>query len=476
MRKLSLVASLFLSSIIYASPLYAQLFKSEFTAGTAATDYTPIQFRLEADFKHVLELKQQDDGMGENPAQLYVSAKLIDMQNHKTYSAQIKARGNSILTDPEVDFPKLKVEIEKEIDLTGSIFNGSRKFRMNTHISSQKTKDGRTTFGRLIGDNAPVREGLAYQIAKAMGLITPRVQLADVTYVDATQNKTEVHKALILETDGSLAKRYNGEEVIDFSEVQTDQRTAVAPQEGALFMMVHKLLGNEDFALRMYEPDTMQTEKNRHLWNTFLVKLPNGTYRPVVYDLDLATIVTGRNTAAGKNFISKEFGLDSPEKAYFAAKFSLLRQKHPHTELVRAANTIVEKQNLIRELIQNYPVDQAGKDLALAHLDRFVQLARPLLEISVIASLDARFYSKANLKSKQKVGKISSEDDQPFPLRPGTPVKILGEENGFYKVVIIDGDQDLASGQNAIGYIEKSVKIYKELPIELVGYIDERIM
>lgn len=474
MKKSIILALSFISSCCLAEVQSSKILSKKGIFEQPINDkYSPVKFKIIADFSEILKRKidAQNDMEDVEP----MDASVVDPQLQQTLPIKIKARGNSILADNEANFPKLHIQIEDEVAIKNSIFAGTRKFRINTHISDQTTPTGLSSLGRLLGEQGPVREGLGYEIASLVGLIAPQTRLAEITYVDSKKKTEIIRKALLIETDGAIAKRNGAEKILDFNDaiLTNGQRTVVDPDQAALFMTVHKLLGNEDFALKMYE-NQLETGSNRYLWNTFLLKTPNGKYLPVIYDLDLATIVTGRNAYTGTDKISKTFGLNTAENAEFAVRFAMLRQKLKLGDIRLAIQKIMQKKTQIIELIQSYPVDSKGRDLALGHLKRFEELAESTLQYNITTSADVRFYSKPNLRSKQKVQKISSNDEKPFPLRPGTPVKILNEDASFYYVEILDLHHDLPSGESKVGYILKTSAIGTELPEELLGYQDER--
>lgn len=68
-------------------------------------------------------------------------------------------------------------------------------------------------------------------------------------------------------------------------------------------------------------------------------------------------------------------------------------------------------------------------------------------------------------------------------LRVGTPIKIIGEENGMYKVAIIDTSWDVNYDSSivpnipaTVGYVSKNITLIDYLPIEDVGLLDSRDM
>lgn len=442
-------------------------------SSNANSQFEIFKFKISSDFGKALELKKNEDPNGESNAEseessLFVPAFVFDNKSQKTLQARIKARGNSILSDPRATFPKLKIEIADSEDLKGTDFQNNKKFRLNTHVSHSNAKY--TGYGRLIGNNNPFREGLAYRISEVLGLVAPITQFAEVTYFDQKQKKEFTNKALMLETDNKIAKRLNGQIINEFDASPGDLK--VSPLQAARIMVFHKLIGNEDFSLKVYEKDVMQTGKYRAYWNTFLIKLQNNETVPVVYDLDLATIVTNRNAELGKKFINNEFDLRSAQEALFVSRFMKLRQKLKKEDLLIAINEIKSKQSQIIEVISQSPIDEKGKKIALNHLQIFLNNVDRCMSFDLITSEEVRFYSKPDGRSVQKT--IHSPSGGKAVLRPGTPIKVLNQTEDFYQVAILDIHQDLASGQSPIGYIKKTTPIAKDLSESLLGWLDER--
>jgi len=429
-----------------------------------------LKLKIESDFSKALSLKQNVDPFADTVPSLFVPATLQMSGINRTFKAEIKARGNSVLIDPEVTFPKLKIEISDDENLTGTPFDKQRNFRINTHLADVKQSRNSELTGRLLGDLSPIRENLAYTIARFFGLAAPQTQLAQVTYVDTQTHGSSDHVALLIETDKKIAKRLKSEIVDTFG--PQGAQIKVSSQDAALFMTYHALVGNADYSLKVHEKDLMETEKNRYYWNTFIIKTETGSYVPVVYDLDLATIVTQKQIEMGSQFKFTEFGLQDAKQAYFFSRYAKLRQKLSDADLLKAFNYVNSRLDQLKNIVSTSGLDAQTKSNALEHFEYFAKYYTQAMTSKVIAVADMHFYEKANLKSKKKTI-LSKSDNKALPLRPGTPIKILAEEGDFYKVAILDINGDLQQNQSSVGYIKKSA-VGDHVSDDLLGWQDER--
>ena len=130
------------------------------------------------------------------------------------------------------------------------------------------------------------------------------------------------------------------------------------------------------------------------------------------------------------------------------------------------------KHSELTALILNSPTDKDGKELALRHLKIFTDSAEAALNLPIIGEENVHFFKKPDLNLGEKT-KLSRSDDKPIALRPGTPVRVLGESGAFIKVSILDIKKDLAEGEDSVGYILKSNLITLSLPENLLGVLSE---
>lgn len=74
------------------------------------------------------------------------------------------------------------------------------------------------------------------------------------------------------------------------------EKSHVNPLLGATVHLFQKLIGNDDYGLRVYEPPAgSYVSKIRPAYNVSLLKKSDGEILPVIADLDLSTLVYGVN-------------------------------------------------------------------------------------------------------------------------------------------------------------------------------------
>jgi len=390
----------------------------------------------------------------------------------RVFKGLVRARGMSSLTEGDAEFPKLKLKIDDKEELKGTLFHNSRNFRINTHLSTNPTSE-RTGMGRILGDNGPYREGLAYKVAETLGIQTPATRLARIRYMDYGTKTSFTRSGLLIESSKKTAERLGAVEIADYEMAEFDT-SGIDPAEGALFHIYQKLIGNDDYSMRVNEPPTMSTESHRSVFNAMVFEYPNKKRVPVVYDLDMSTFVSGYGLVHSNIYVSKEFNLTAHAQSLFAVRFSSLRQKFTRPQLEKAIAIIKSKKGLLYQTVQNNPVDKEGRQNALLHLDTFFANIDMVMNLQVIVQEGTLFFEDA--KQTKNLLKKNHITEEPSTLRPGTPVVVLAKEGKLLKVAILDCTYDLADYKKKIGYIEATTKIGLTIPDNLIGLVDDRDM
>lgn len=191
----------------------------------------------------------------------------------------------------------------------------------------------------------------------------------------------------------------------------------------------------------MNEDSAPLTEISNPNWNVNVITSQNGIRRyPVVYDLDVAEMVTGIQStdfAMPPGFGDVPTGLQAEQ-------------------VVRTAD-----------------IDEDGRAIALRRLETFFAGIEIVLRFKVVGDANVRFY-KDPAKKNDKL-KPNPVDESPETLRVGTPISVIGPEGDMLKVAIISsGVRDLVRGEDDIGYIDAQSVILDELPIELLKKVDLR--
>lgn len=467
---------------LFAAGMCAQLFITSFSIPSPSPlfqDMQPIRLEITSDFKQIYKISQrasfQNSASKSNP-KFYLPAQVVDQSNPaRIITASIRARGNTSLMKGEASFPKLRLEINDSEDIKGSTFQSARNFRINTHVATDP-KAVYTEMGRLNNENSPLREGLAFSLARALGLATPATRLADIHYVDTGSTADFTRHALLIETDKKMAERLSMI-VVDANEFIQAEKTNIDPVEGAKFFLFHKLIGNDDAQLRVHEKvaNVLFGGTYSPLWNTTLFKAADGKITPAVYDFDVSTFVASHEMVKDGLYNNSYFKLNNHAQSMFVTKFLPLRQKFNQAELLEAINFFKIKKEELYQLTNEAYIDAEGRINALRHLDTFFNNVDYAMNLNVIMQEKVPFFKDvAQTQAKLYNDPIEGELNDPGFIRPGTPVVVLGKEGDLLKVAILNINYDLKAGEDVVGYIPATAKIGKTMSVKFVGRIDHR--
>src|SRR5207253_2072320 len=218
-----------------------------------------------------------------------------------------------------------------------------------------------------------------YQLAEALGIATPATRLARIHYINKGTNTNFTRNALLIETDKKIGERLGAAQVSE-PELADADSTGIDPVDGAIYHLFHKMIGNDDVQLRTTEKPFMTTPTKRALFNAILFELPNKKRIPVVYDLDMSSIVAD----FGKMKHIPEFNLVSSGTTRFMIRSLSLRQKFTDQQLTKAITLFKSRKDLLYQTVQGAQVDEEGRAIARKHLDVFFASADLMTTYSMI--------------------------------------------------------------------------------------------
>lgn len=335
----------------------------------------PLQLSLEADFIRICEanLGGNPDGEDREDKRYWSEAILKDFihSSKRAYVGRVRARGNSSGRPGEGAFHKLLVEFDKKKSLKETMFKNNRKFRINTHVNTYPTAT-HTKMGRLNSELGAWREGLAYEIARVMGLPVPQTRRALVTYIEKSTGEQFTRQALLIETDKNFAERL-GMTKVSISRFAEQKETYITPADSALVHLFEIFIGNEDFVLRTSQEDFSENGPTWDYGNVIVLQREDGTRTVGPYDFDRSTFV------AGEVFL--EFSMNAPTtfREQLERMVQRLRTRHPESAFRQAAAQILNKRSEIEKTIHRSLVDEEGRRLALKHLNEFVAYMEEIL-------------------------------------------------------------------------------------------------
>lgn len=437
----------------------------------------PIALGLRAEFDRLHKENSGGNWTGEDRSdpRYWSSGLLVEsLKVERLLKVKVRARGMSSADDQE--FPKLRVEIDEAENLADTAFKGARNFRINTHVSTEP-KTPVTPMGRLNDERAPYREALGFEIAKAMGLPTPAFRRARIAYDDAGTRQRFVRQALLIETDKKTAERF-GAKVLTAEEFLGGDEAAskIATRLAARFFLFHILIGNDDTGLRIKNESTMATEFYRPLFNTTVFQLPSGAQFPLVYDLDLSLLMSGRKPNANVAQTLPALGVADGEAGKKLLSLAHLRARLSQAEYEQSLADFLAAEPLVRAAIRGAVVDEEARAFALRQIDVLKSAASSLKQLPMIGQVGVRLFAEPAMKTDLLRPLPASEE--PGFLPPGYPIKVLERKGKIAKIAVGDYSFYLKDFKKSVGYVnaEELEEMGFDLEPELQGHLDERNM
>lgn len=439
-----------------------------------------VTFSMAGDFQKAKEISAGGNWTGEDrswdqygvPVSIaWSSSNNGEIQNHFV-EALMRVRGMS--SADVAEFPKLKVKLPKDASGKNSLFDGANGFRINTSGFHNEPL-------------APFREALAYELAEVLGMPTPKIRRAFIDYnqknKDGSLTKINERQALLIENDKPLLKRLNADDV---SQDFVNNLVQVDTDKAGMLFVYNALISNEDIGLRVRKEPTMGTETYKPLFNTMALKTSDSKLaEPLVYDLDKSEIVglNGYNEVKMSTLFGREI---SGQEARMLVNLSRLRQRFTAAEIDWSIQKVLLNLPRMRALVKARAQENLIDAKAAAQIYRqftwFENFTSKLSELKITLK-ETPIYQQPKAANDLSLLPLSFSDEL-IGLRPGTPVKVLGQsaDGKFLKVVILDTHyevrSDLPQQQTAgigeyIGYIDAKTAIGLELAIDDLGYANE---
>lgn len=229
---------------------------------------------------------------------------IIEGEQVKSYNVKVRARGRFRRVKSEM--PPLKLKFSKK-ELIAQGLSEDNDYKLVTHFFDSKE-----------GDDAVLREYLAYKLYNQLSGQSFRVQLAEVTYRDQATNKTNTRFGILIEDSDQMADRIGGDICEDCFNRPEGEFDATNLQLHALFQY---MIGNTDWSVRM----------NRNL-KLVMVK-ETGKYIAVPYDFDFSGFVNASYAIPNADYQLSTvrerafLGLTNSPRALAAAKGMMIAKR-----------------------------------------------------------------------------------------------------------------------------------------------------
>lgn len=351
------------------------------------------------------------------------------------HDVTITVRGNSSRRPNECTFPKLKLEFPDG----GPLFAGIRSVKVGTHCGERADGD-LTKLGRWANEKSPLREAFVYRLLGAMGIRTLRARPARITYVDG--DRRLVRGAMLLEDAGDGIARLGGAgELKSF----TSARDAFAPADAAALAFAEAMIGNFDWAVKFTPDDYYRNDDENPLWNVMAARRTDGTAFPIMYDFDLAGIVTGAHPWFGRVYDDHFLPSRSHPAIETLGQVERTRTLFDRAVLDRTRRRFLAAKADAYRTIAQAEIDDEGRAFARAYLDGFY---------AAITDADA-FYRPVVVQpgtlpyatSAGSAGACGRDDRIPVGTAVGEP---LAREGGRVRVPLLDVTWHWASRCDAV--------------------------
>jgi hypothetical protein len=270
-------------------------------------------------------------------------------------------RGHTSRRETECTFPKLKVTWADE------------SLKLGTHCGESTDNTVTAKFGRLPNERSPWREAFVYDLLDMFGIPTLRARRARVTYVDSDgSNEPLTRNALIVEDERDAMRRMGAAKTIPEAQF-TNARDTFSPDDAAAVAFAQALIGNFDWCLKFFKGDAYRCDARHPLWNLLAFTWADGRMRPVMYDFDVAAIVSGTHRWFHDVFNENFLASKSHPAIEVTAQLQRARTLFDRQTLDATRRRFAQKKTDAYRLLDTARVDADGKRLIKSYLDPFFE-------------------------------------------------------------------------------------------------------
>ena len=330
----------------------------------------PLQLEIDAPLGDLLSHDRTDDY-----AVTGALTVIVDGTPARIDGVRISLRGHTSRRETECDFPKLKVAFPDGSRDTTPIFAGLKSIRLGTHCG--EALDGVLTrrYGRLANEHSPLRESFVYRLLAALEVPTLATRRARITYRDSgaggrATRQPLVRNALIIEDTDAAVRRVGGTREITEAEFSNahDQLTTA---DTVRLAFAEAMIGNFDWCLKMTPDDTYRCDARHPLWNIVAADRGSGRAVPLIYDFDVAGMVTGRHVWF-RNVFTRAFAPSAAESDIAViAQLQRARTLFSRRDLDDARAAFVGRKAQAFDALAGAELDPEGEAIARRYLESF---------------------------------------------------------------------------------------------------------
>ena len=376
-RRIIICALLFLSSFgaapapVPAPPTNSPIFSSQ----------DVLTLRLEAPLNELFAGAAQSQKTKQSSA---VTGKLTFTQRFgrdtTIEGVQVDVRGHTSRRPGECTFPKLKVTMPPGHAEARALLGDQTSLKIGTHCGESEGESITKKYGRLSNEKAPVREAFIYRLLDVVGVPTLRVRQARISYVytdprpsqTPDQNQPVVRNAIIVEDDDEAVKRLGGVRQID-EKGFVSARDMLSVEDTALVAFAEAMIGNFDWCLKMTRDDAYRCNARHPLWNVLAIVGADGQTRPLIYDFDVAGMVTGKHRWFSYVYNDAFLSSRSHPAIEVVGQVQRTRTLFDRRALDEARAHFMGKKNDAYRTLDSSNVDATGKQVIREYLDAFFE-------------------------------------------------------------------------------------------------------
>jgi hypothetical protein len=330
----------------------------------------PIQLTIEAPLADLMS-HDRDDDYGVNGTLTVVD----NGRSVRVGDVRISLRGHTSRRESECDFPKLKVELPAgSLDAT-PLLAGLHSIKIGTHCGEAPDGELTTRFGRLANQHSPHREAFIYRLLAALDVPALSARRAKIAYLetgatDGARQRPLVRDALLIEDTDDAVRRVGATRAIGEDEF-SDAQSQLTAADTVRLAFAEALIGNFDWCLKMAPNDTYRCDARHPVWNIVAAQRADGGVVPLIYDFDVAGMVTGRHPWFGSVF-SRAFAPSRSEaEIEVIAQLQRARTLFTRRDLDGARQAFIARKPQAMQSLAAADLDPEGETIAKRYLDGF---------------------------------------------------------------------------------------------------------
>jgi hypothetical protein len=329
----------------------------------------PLQLEIDAPLRDLVTHERTDEDYAVTGALTVV----VDGQPVRINGVRISLRGHTSRRESECDFPKLKIALPTGARDKTPVFTGLNSIKIGTHCGEAPDAALTPRYGRLANEHSPLREAFVYRLLAALEIPALAARRARITYRDSGEGEgasSFVRNALVIEDTGDAVRRVGGKREIAEGEF-SNARDQLTTADTIRLAFAEALIGNFDWCLKMTPDDGYRCDARHPLWNVVAADAGNGRVVPLIYDFDVAGMVTGRHPWFKDTFTRAFAPSRSEAEIEVTAQLQRARALFTRRDLDEARAAFVARKPQALHALAAAELDPEGEAVARRYLDSF---------------------------------------------------------------------------------------------------------